>query len=239
MNEQLISYIIVAVLFFSLGFYCYPKWISFVKKTKKLFNFKGKTVRAKRVVKTVPVSNKSLEIKVLGTYPIDGFDFTIIEKPGIDDYDRDTFDPGVTTRVNGEPWSPREVVLMKSSAIKVVLNEKGKIIGGQWLCPYTNAIITDPKYIDIDHIVPLAEAWICGAKNWNDRQKNSYARDIDNLVAVSSIANREKGRCSLENWMPSQKDKQLWYVQRWIYTKRKYNLGMSKEEVRAMVKFAK
>ena len=37
------------------------------------------------------------------------------------------------------------------------------MIGGTWKSPYDDLIITAPSRLDIDHVVPLADAWRSGA----------------------------------------------------------------------------
>lgn len=34
-----------------------------------------------------------------------------------------------------------------------------KLSGGRWLSYYDGQAVTDPAKLDIDHMVPLAEAW--------------------------------------------------------------------------------
>ena len=39
------------------------------------------------------------------------------------------------------------------------------ITAGTWLDPYTGRTLTDPSDVDIDHVVPLANAWRSGASS--------------------------------------------------------------------------
>ena len=49
--------------------------------------------------------------------------------------------------------------------------------------------------LDIDHVVPLANAWRAGAKKWSDDRRRAFANDLDDsqLIAVSAKSNRCKG----------------------------------------------
>ena len=58
---------------------------------------------------------------------------------------------------------------------------------GKWKDPYTGRIFTDPSQLDIDHVIPLKEAWESGAKTWSRKKKREFANALDNpdhLIAV-------------------------------------------------------
>ena len=40
---------------------------------------------------------------------------------------------------------------------------------GPWKCAYSSAIITASLQVDVDHLIPLAEAWDSGANKWTPR----------------------------------------------------------------------
>lgn len=46
-----------------------------------------------------------------------------------------------------------------------------------------------------DHVVPLKEAWISGARSWTAAQRESFANDLTRpqLVAVTDNLNESKG----------------------------------------------
>ncbi len=54
---------------------------------------------------------------------------------------------------------------------------------------------TDDSAIDIDHIVPLSEAWKSGASGWTTAKREQFANDLSiaQLIAVSASSNRSKG----------------------------------------------
>jgi hypothetical protein len=226
---------IALLIFFSgfayiLGIYSHIGYL----QVKKLFKKTTKTSK----------EFKKQKLEVVSQFPINDHLFDVIVKSDMSNYDRDSFGPGITTRTNGNTESPREYVLKRDcqkkedgSSFIVVDPITHKPTNGRWLCPYTGSIITDPKYIEIDHVVAVGEAWISGAQDWNARQKSQFARDTDNLIAVSAIANREKGPRGIDNWVPTRKPGA--YVFKYITVKAKYNLGMSVEEIDTVRKFAK
>lgn len=64
---------------------------------------------------------------------------------------------------------------------------------GRWLDPYTGSTYTDPADIDIDHVVPLANAWRSGASGWSEAEREAYANDPEVLLSAEDNANQEKG----------------------------------------------
>lgn len=71
--------------------------------------------------------------------------------------------------------------------------------GGRWFSYYDRVSWTDPADIDIDHLVPLAEAWDSGAHRWSSGQRETYANDLADyrtLVALREFV-AVKHRCSL------------------------------------------
>src|SRR5262249_47212771 len=83
----------------------------------------------------------------------------------------------------------------KRTGAGVVTSSGCTITQGTWLSPYDGKTVTSPKEIDIDHMVPLANAWRTGAKTWTDEQRGQFANDLTRpqLVAVTSTTNRAKG----------------------------------------------
>ncbi len=54
---------------------------------------------------------------------------------------------------------------------------------GTWFSAYDGKTVTDPQDIDIDHMVPLANAWRTGAASWTDEQREEFANDLDAAAA--------------------------------------------------------
>ena len=71
-----------------------------------------------------------------------------------------------------------------------------RVTTGRWLAPYSGTIITDPGNLDVDHMIPLANAHESGAWDWLAERKELYANYLDqaeHLIAVTARANRSKG----------------------------------------------
>ncbi|MFE0137806.1 HNH endonuclease family protein [Streptomyces sp. NPDC059037] len=82
---------------------------------------------------------------------------------------------------------------------------KRKLSGGSWYSPYDDQYIEGPSTIDIDHRIPLAEAWDSGAKGWTAAERQEYANDLGDdraLIAVTAKSNRSKADQDPATWMP-------------------------------------
>ena len=132
-------------------------------------------------------------------------------------------------------WScdVREAALIRDG--KDVSVGKGcKVSSGSWLDPYTNQTYSDPQDLDIDHVVPLAEAWRSGASSWDDGRRERYANDPDVLLSVEKSANRKKGDKGPEAWKPPNEAEWCDYADRWIQAKTKYSLSIDEQEKAAL-----
>jgi hypothetical protein len=96
--------------------------------------------------------------------------------------------------------------------------------------PYTGTVIAfhrGPKTgaeVQIDHVVPLAYAWDMGAYAWTDEQRQRFANDLDELLAVQGQANEDKGDLPPGRWMPPNTGFDCRYATIWITVSRKYSL---------------
>ncbi|NJP74121.1 HNH endonuclease family protein, partial [Streptomyces sp. C1-2] len=83
-----------------------------------------------------------------------------------------------------------------------------KLSGGQWYSTYSNTYVDAPRALDIDHLVPLAEAWDSGASTWTAKEREAYANDLGDdrsLIAVTAATNRSKADQDPTDWLPPAK----------------------------------
>ena len=107
------------------------------------------------------------------------------------------------------------------------------VIKGLWLDPYTDRIITDPSDLDVDHVVPLKEAYLSGAMNWSLQKKRLYANFLENkdhLIAVHRGTNRSKGARDPAQWLPPNSEYRKVYVRIWVEIKKQWGLELDSEE---------
>lgn len=140
---------------------------------------------------------------------------------------------------DGDCQDTRQEVLVAESVEPPVLDEKGcKVVSGKWLDPYTGEAITDPRRLDIDHMVPLSEAHRSGAYAWTKEQRRAFANDLScghALIAVAAKANRSKGDKDPANWMPPNETFHCEYLRRWVSVKQKYGLSFDVREAKFII----
>ena len=127
----------------------------------------------------------------------------------------------------------REAALIRDGE-DVVVGEGCDVESGRWLDPYKTRTYTDPLDIDIDHLVPLANAYRSGAFEWDTAERERYANDPDNLLSVEDNANQEKGDKGPEAWKPPNRAIWCQYARRWIGVKSGYALTINPQEKAAL-----
>ncbi len=133
----------------------------------------------------------------------------------------------------------RHEVLIEESLVPVTFKTARQciVVSGRWLDPYTGRIFTDPSMLDVDHVVPLKEAYLSGAKNWSRSRKSQYANSLqnkDHLIAVYRGANRSKGAKDIAQWLPPNKEYQREYMRIWIEIKKQWGLEFDSAEKRVI-----
>ena len=145
-------------------------------------------------------------------------------------YVRTKFKHWVSTGNGGDS---RKSVIISEAIIKPTI-EKGCVIkGGEWLSIYDNTKVTEAGKLDVDHFVPLAEAWDSGASGWDASKREMYANDQTDprhLIAVTGASNRSKSDRDPAEWMPTNKAYACQYLVNWISVKVRWNLSVDKVE---------
>jgi hypothetical protein len=150
-------------------------------------------------------------------------------------YDRDKFRHWVDA--DGDCRDTRDEVLAAESRVRVT--GRCDVTRGRWLSYYDNVTVRQPGDLDIDHLVPLAEAWDSGAKRWTAGTRQRFANDLGDprsLVAVTASANRSKSDQDPAEWMPQFG--RCKYVRQWVAVKIRWTLKVNRAEKRALVRRA-
>jgi hypothetical protein len=147
-------------------------------------------------------------------------------------YDRDLFPHWIT--ISGS-CNTREQVL-KRDGTNVTVNGSCYPISGSWYSPYDGARWTNPADVDIDHMVPLAEAWASGAWAWSTSRRQAYANDLGGpeLWAVTDNVNQAKGDQDAATWQPPRSSFRCTYARAWIQVKWYYGLSVDSAEKDAL-----
>lgn len=136
----------------------------------------------------------------------------------------------------GWPKAPNDHCNARNAAlyrdgVKVTMSATCTNLKGKWLDPYTAAWFTAVGDMDIDHMVPLAEAWRSGANSWTTTRRTQFANDPLVEVSVEDNANQSKGdKDPGSPWMPPNRASWCLYAKRWIAVKAKYALTVDSAE---------
>ncbi|WP_435154337.1 HNH endonuclease family protein [Amycolatopsis sacchari] len=147
-------------------------------------------------------------------------------------YSRDKFPHWID---QGDSCNTREVVL-KRDGTNVVTGSDCAPTSGRWYSPYDGATWTAASDVDIDHVVPLADAWRTGASSWTTAQRQAYANDLSDpqLIAVTDNVNQEKGDASPDEWKPPLTSYWCTYAEMWIAVKYRWKLTVNSAEKAAL-----
>ncbi|QHC26932.1 DUF1524 domain-containing protein [Streptomyces sp. GS7] len=124
----------------------------------------------------------------------------------------------------------REVVLLRDG--KDVTLDECRAVSGTWYSEYDGETFTEARALDIDHMVPLANAWRSGADKWETSERRTFANDLDHsqLIAVSARSNRQKGDQSPDQWAPPRHEYWCTYARAWTDVKHVYRLSVTEPE---------
>jgi hypothetical protein len=148
-------------------------------------------------------------------------------------YDRDDW---MTDWAKNGECSTRETILQRQGK-GVAVDGRCAPTAGTWYSAYDGVTTSDPGELQIDHIVPLAEAARSGPVvngrrqrpgEWPPAQREAYANDVEGLLAVTGSSNQSKSDDDPARWMPSHDP--CGYVTNWVRVKKKYGLSVDQAE---------
>jgi len=157
----------------------------------------------------------------------------------IEDYDRAQYVQDGWGDADGDCINTRHEVLIIESLVPVTLSSGGCFVDtGKWRDPATDQVFTDPREVDIDHHVPLAEAHRSGASLWSPEQKQAFANDMllaPALMAMDDYTNRRlKSAKDPAQWLPPNSEYHCDYVRNWVEVKEAYELNYDSAEREAI-----
>jgi hypothetical protein len=157
--------------------------------------------------------------------------------------------------MNDTPCTVRPNVLARDSidGINYELNIWGStgticnVGDGKWNIPTENRILTNERTIQIDHHVPLKNAYVSGACFWKNKNiSKAYGNDMTpgHLKAISYTMNTSKSDKSPHEWTPYKYRKKhlntpnageiteedCKYASDWIAVKYRYDLSITQNE---------
>lgn len=156
---------------------------------------------------------------------------TVISETNSGTYNRKAFKHWIDADRDCE--DTRAEVLIRQST--TIVGGKCSVKTGTWTSMYDGVVVTSASRLDVDHVVPLKEAWESGAASWSSDARMRYANDLDfgwSLVAVSASSNRSKSDRDPAEWRPSQSVCE--YLQRWVAVKYRWALTIDPAEAGAL-----
>jgi hypothetical protein len=157
---------------------------------------------------------------------------TVAKAGSMKGYSRDKFP---TWRKTGSNCDVRDSVLKRDGT--KVKTSGCNVVAGTWKSAYDGQVLNSPTKVDIDHLVPLANAWRSGASSWTATEREDFANDLDDpqLVAVSASSNRAKGDQDPSTWKPKVVGAWCEYAEDWIAVKTHWKLTVTIAEKAALI----
>ncbi|KJS53486.1 hypothetical protein VM98_24860 [Streptomyces rubellomurinus subsp. indigoferus] len=161
------------------------------------------------------------------TEAIDNLPVTDEDRTG---YERTKFRHWIDADKNG--CNTRKEVIIAEAVEAPEIGPGCSLSGGSWYSAYDGVTVTDASRLDVDHVVPLAEAWDSGASAWTPLERERYANDLDEpraLIAVTAKSNRSKADKDVSDWLPMPSD-QCTYITDWTVVKTRWGLSIDQRE---------
>ena len=202
------------------------------------------TSRATEVPTPTPVTPATATPTVVPVAPApasdspSGLSVTIASIPGdLPAYDRG--DWRHWTDEDGDCQDARQEVLVAEAVVVVTYTDarQCRVASGLWAGLFTGQQFDDPGSLDVDHMVPLANAHRSGAWAWDGAKKRRYANDLSyagHLIAVQASANRSKGSDGPEEWKPPNRGYWCQYAIDWVVIKDTWELTATEAEAGAL-----
>ena len=154
-------------------------------------------------------------------------------------YDRDLFNHWIDA--DGDGCDTRREVLIVEATVYPQVGSGCSFSGGSWLSKFDGLTTSDASDFDVDHLVPLAEAWRSGAKNWDPATRERFANDLGfehSLIAVSASSNRSKSDSDPSDWMPTRSQYKCEYLAAWVSVKIRWSLTVDSDEKSALTRLS-
>lgn len=142
---------------------------------------------------------------------------------------------------NKDCQNTRAEVLISESKIapKYTTAKPCTVASGKWVTTFDNKTHTSASTVQIDHMVPVHEAWGSGARRWTQARRVAFYNDLGyagSLNAQTSKLNSSKQASGPEQWMPPTN----WckYIAQWTVVKARWGLTVDNAEKAALIRYA-
>ncbi|GAA1150185.1 HNH endonuclease family protein [Streptomyces javensis] len=159
-------------------------------------------------------------------------DLTVVPEDDVPGYSRAKFPHWI---IQQGTCDTREIVLVRDGD-QVTQDGQCRATVGSWRSAYDGAVLDAASKVDIDHVVPLKEAWRSGASQWTTADRRAFANDLahSQLIAVSARSNRSKADKDPADWQPPLVGYRCTYGRAWISVKHVYGLTVDAAERSAL-----
>lgn len=131
-------------------------------------------------------------------------------------------------------YNTRAKVLIRDSSVEVTFTRNGcTVASGDWADPYGGGNYSQASDIQVDHFVPLKNAYISGAYKWSPSKRCLYGNFLGNnfhLLPVYGMENNKKSDKTPEGYMPSDTSYNCQYLENWLKVKLIWSLGLTPPE---------
>ena len=137
----------------------------------------------------------------------------------------------------GDDCDVRDLVLISEARSGPSTGRSCPVGSGRWFSEFEGVTVRDPGELDVDHMVPLAEAWASGARRWTTAVREAFANDrgyAGSLIAVTASSNRSKGDQDPAEWLPPRTAYRCTYVSEWIAVKWRWRIAVDATEQAAL-----
>jgi hypothetical protein len=127
----------------------------------------------------------------------------------------------------------RERVLIDEAVVEPTVDDRCRSTDGRWVSLYDGVPVDDVADLQIDHLVPLADAWRSGAATWTPERRRAFANDRtspDTLIAVTGHTNQSKGDSTPDEWLPPDEAAWCTYAAMWVRVKAAWDLSVTMPE---------
>lgn len=131
----------------------------------------------------------------------------------------------------------RAEVLIKESTVSTVTFTTARnctLATGTWVSRFDGLTHTKASDVQIDHHVPVHEAWGSGAKGWTQTQRVAFYNDLyaPTLNAMTSSMNSSKQARDPAEWLPPKN--RCTYAIWWVQVKYRWKLSIDPAEKAAL-----
>ncbi len=155
-------------------------------------------------------------------------------------YDRDRYF-GRWLDANGDCQDTRAEVLVQESKIapNYTTARRCTVANGRWVTTFDNRTHTSATTVQIDHLIPVHEAWGSGARAWTQARRIAFYNDLGygpSLNAQTGTVNASKQASGPEQWMPPLNH--CSYIAQWIAVKTRWGMTVDSTEKAALIAHA-